>query len=231
MVARGGWLGLLVIASAAAALIALTGSGSDAAAADKDCSDFNTRKQAQQFFESHKPNRDPHRLDADGDGIACESNPCPCQKPGGGGGGGGEGGDGTEKKRKNVGRVKRIVDGDTIELRVAGRRRTVRLVGMDTPERGDCGFDEAKAALRKQLRRGEKVKLKKESRQGNKDRFGRWLRYMHDGSVDTGLRQVKRGFAEVLVVGKGFERRPRYQRAENQARRNDRGVWSLCGGF
>ncbi|HEU5253661.1 MAG TPA: excalibur calcium-binding domain-containing protein [Solirubrobacterales bacterium] len=41
---------------------------------DKDCSDFSTWKQAQRFYERHGgPRRDPHRLDADRDGIACEA--------------------------------------------------------------------------------------------------------------------------------------------------------------
>ena len=45
-----------------------------AGAADKDCSDFNTWRQAQKFFKNHGgPRNDPHRLDADRDGIACES--------------------------------------------------------------------------------------------------------------------------------------------------------------
>lgn len=47
-------------------------------ASDKDCSDFDTQKQAQRFFKRHNPKHDPHGLDADNDGIACESNPCPC---------------------------------------------------------------------------------------------------------------------------------------------------------
>ena len=42
---------------------------------DRDCSDFKTHKQAQRFFKKHHPKRDPHRLDADHDGIACESLP------------------------------------------------------------------------------------------------------------------------------------------------------------
>jgi hypothetical protein len=39
---------------------------------DRDCSDFRSHAQAQRFFEAHNPRRDPHRLDADHDGIACE---------------------------------------------------------------------------------------------------------------------------------------------------------------
>jgi hypothetical protein len=43
-------------------------------AADKDCSDFSTWRQAQNFYKRHGgPRYDPHRLDADHDGIACES--------------------------------------------------------------------------------------------------------------------------------------------------------------
>lgn len=57
------------------AVIALALTAAPAGAkADKDCSDFSTWKQAQRFYERHGgPNKDPHRLDADHDGIACES--------------------------------------------------------------------------------------------------------------------------------------------------------------
>ena len=41
---------------------------------DKDCTDFATHAEAQAFFESAGPG-DPHRLDRDGDGIACETLP------------------------------------------------------------------------------------------------------------------------------------------------------------
>ena len=43
-----------------------------AAFRDRDCSDFKTHAQAQRFFEKHNPRRDPHNLDGDNDGIACE---------------------------------------------------------------------------------------------------------------------------------------------------------------
>lgn len=43
---------------------------------DRDCPDFSTQKEAQAFFESNGgPARDPHRLDQDKDGIACETLP------------------------------------------------------------------------------------------------------------------------------------------------------------
>ena len=42
---------------------------------DRDCADFATQRQAQRFFRRHNPRRDPHRLDGDDDGIACEDLP------------------------------------------------------------------------------------------------------------------------------------------------------------
>jgi len=40
---------------------------------DRDCADFATQSEAQAFFRSEGAG-DPHRLDADGDGRACELN-------------------------------------------------------------------------------------------------------------------------------------------------------------
>lgn len=43
---------------------------------DKDCTDFSTHAQAQAFFMANGgPSSDPHNLDRDGDGIACETLP------------------------------------------------------------------------------------------------------------------------------------------------------------
>jgi endonuclease YncB( thermonuclease family) len=41
---------------------------------DRDCSDFSTQPEAQRFYERHNPG-DPHGLDGNSDGEACESLP------------------------------------------------------------------------------------------------------------------------------------------------------------
>lgn len=47
-----------------------------AAFRDRDCSDFSSQAQAQHFYKKHGgPRHDPHHLDADHDGIACEDLP------------------------------------------------------------------------------------------------------------------------------------------------------------
>lgn len=43
---------------------------------DRNCDDFATQDEAQRFFEQEGgPGKDPHGLDADSDGIACENLP------------------------------------------------------------------------------------------------------------------------------------------------------------
>jgi hypothetical protein len=40
---------------------------------DYDCKDFSTQKEAQDFYiKNGGPTKDPHRLDRDKDGMACE---------------------------------------------------------------------------------------------------------------------------------------------------------------
>lgn len=59
--------------AALAAVVAFAFAAAPVSAADKDCADFSSWKQAQKFYKKHGgPRYDPHRLDADHDGIACE---------------------------------------------------------------------------------------------------------------------------------------------------------------
>jgi micrococcal nuclease len=46
----------------------------DPSGPDRDCGDFSTWKQANDFFKAAGgPNSDPHRLDGDNDGVPCEA--------------------------------------------------------------------------------------------------------------------------------------------------------------
>jgi excalibur calcium-binding domain-containing protein len=66
-------LKLRVTTAALAATVALALTAAPATAADKDCADFNSWRAAQKFYKRQGgPQSDPHRLDADHDGIACE---------------------------------------------------------------------------------------------------------------------------------------------------------------
>jgi micrococcal nuclease len=76
-----------------------------------------------------------------------------------------------------------IVDGDTIDVLIDGREERVRFYGVDTPERGDECFSEARDRVAELA--GERVQLLPDARE--RDSFGRLLRYVftHDGlSID-----------------------------------------------
>jgi hypothetical protein len=87
------WLGIMLFAGAGIVACFIAAPGAAAAQhRDYDCADFATQAEAEEYL---LPG-DPYNLDADGDGIACEDNPCPCSyAPGAGGGGGGGGGAGS----------------------------------------------------------------------------------------------------------------------------------------
>jgi hypothetical protein len=86
--------------------------------------------------------------------------------------------------------VTRIVDGDTVDLS-SGQR--VRIIGIDAPESGRCGFDNASAELRR-LVMGKAVTASPGARD-NVDKYGRLLRYIDVGGTDAGLRLITGGFA------------------------------------
>ena len=43
--------------------------------------------------------------------------------------------------------VKKVVDGDTLDVRIGGRTERVRVIGVDTPEVGECYATEATRRL------------------------------------------------------------------------------------
>ena len=69
---------MLIIFSIATTLMACSSNTSkttfDTSGPDRDCKDFSTHAEAQAFFQDAGPG-DPHHLDRDNDGIACETLP------------------------------------------------------------------------------------------------------------------------------------------------------------
>jgi endonuclease YncB( thermonuclease family) len=222
-----------------AGLLAMLGAA-PAQASDRDCGDFPSQRAAQIFFLSNGgPGADPHALDAEGDGIACESNPCPCLYERSLGGdepsSPPSGGDDGAKQVKQAARVVRVIDGDTIEVRFAtGRTSDVRLIGIDTPEvygGTECGGPEASASLKRILPVNTRVTLLSDISQDLADRYGRLLRYVHkaDTGKDVNRQQVYQGFASVYVYDHNpFNRTASYRKASQLARSAQRGMWAAC---
>ncbi len=222
---------LVVVAS----LLIGLGAGPARAVVDRDCGDFATQAAAQTFFLANSPATDPHRLDADGDGIACDANPCPC----------------STRTTPLVGtvaatpvrttilqyaRITSVADGDTVNVRLGtGAYRRVRLLGIDTPEVYgpvvECGGPAASAAMKRMLPAGTYVKLVSDTSQARVDRYGRLLRYVtrHSDGRELNRAQVALGNATVYVYnGVPFKRTRDYRAAEASARAAHRGIWGAC---
>jgi len=141
-----------------AGLLTLLWSGPAQAVVDRDCGDFATQKAAQVFFLQNSPSTDPHRLDADGDGVACDANPCPCYLgstvPSGSGGTTGVVPLVSSAARRTVveyARVTHVVDGDTVAgRRGSGRAQRAGRLGIYTAQLYtgvECGGPAASEAM------------------------------------------------------------------------------------
>lgn len=118
-----------------------------------------------------------------------------------------------------------VVDGDTIDvLSPKGSQERVRVIGIDTPERGSCGFSEASEALSALLLDRDVV-----LRRGaidDRDHYGRLLRYVDVEGVDAGLLLIKGGLAIARYDSRdGYGRHPR----EDVYVAADLAVSVLCG--
>jgi len=87
--------------------------------------------------------------------------------------------------------VTNIVDGDTIVVCYDGITEQIQMIGVDTPERNQVGFNEATNFTRNQIEKvGNIVYL--QSSDGYRDRFGRLRRYVWLGMPRTPINSVDR---------------------------------------
>lgn len=95
-------------------------------------------------------------------------------------------------------RVVKIVDGDTIDVMRAGKKIRVRLLEVDTPERGKCWFKTATARTAALLPVGKVAYLVADK--GPKDRYGRWLFYVWSPKgVHVNRNLVRYGYGKAVL--------------------------------
>jgi micrococcal nuclease len=87
-----------------------------------------------------------------------------------------------------IGIVDRIVDGDTIIV----NESSVRLLGINSPEKGEIGYNEAKNFLEEEILEKE-VKIYFGS--DKTDRYGRKLCYVFLGTNNINLQSVREGYS------------------------------------
>ena len=122
-----------------------------------------------------------------------------------------------------------VVDGDTLYVAGSAGELEVRVIGVNTPESGECFFDEATDALADLVEGTDLVLVADRS---DVDQFGRALRYVEtvDG-VDVGAALVEGGFAIARRYPPDDARADAYAALQREARRAGRGLWAsdACG--
>jgi micrococcal nuclease len=121
-----------------------------------------------------------------------------------------------------------VVDGDTLLVAVDGREESVRLIGVNAPERGECLFEEATAALADAVADGFVGLTVDET---DRDEFGRLLRYVSVMGEDIGKGLVGEGLAVARRYPPDTARADDYAAAEKEAMAAGLGLWSdiPCG--
>lgn len=131
-------------------------------------------------------------------------------------------------------RVVKVIDGDTIDIRIAGRTERVRLIGIDTPETKkpgtpvQCFGPEATAELKSILAPGSEIRVTRDVEA--RDVYGRLLLYVEtfpDGRF-VNADMLSGGFARVLIIPPNTAHEQQFRRLADTARRSRVGLWNAC---
>ncbi|WP_460487715.1 thermonuclease family protein [Curvibacter fontanus] len=123
-----------------------------------------------------------------------------------------------------TGKVVGVTDGDTITVLVAPKtQRTIRLAGIDAPEKRQAFGQRSKESLSELVfKREVTVEATK------KDRYGRDIGKVLVDGLDANLEQVRRGLAwhyKAYQREQAAEDRATYAAAEDEARKLRLGLW------
>ena len=127
--------------------------------------------------------------------------------------------------------VSRVVDGDTVEVRLDGETEDVRYIGVDTPETVkpgapvDC-FGPQASAFNHRLVEGRRVRLV--LGEERRDVYDRLLAYVYLGDRFVNAELVRRGLARTLTIPPNDRYAPFLRRLELAAARAGRGLWAAC---
>lgn len=132
--------------------------------------------------------------------------------------------------------IMRVVDGDTVDVDIAGRKERVRLIGINTPETKkpntpiECYGPEASAFTKKTLPEGTPVRIVRDV--VGRDDYGRLLGYVYRSSdgLFVNLELAVEGYARPLTIPPNDTFATDFVRAALAAEASNVGLWSSCSG-
>ncbi len=124
--------------------------------------------------------------------------------------------------------VVRVVDGDTLDVRIDGRTERVRLIGVDTPEvygQAEAYGAEASAFTKRRLD-GREVRLELDVEE--RDKYGRLLAYVWVGDELFNATLLREGYAQLMTVPPNVKYVDQFVALQREAREAGRGLWGLA---
>lgn len=123
-----------------------------------------------------------------------------------------------------------VADGDTLKARWEDRSEWIRLLRIDTPEKNEEGFGEARSSLAEMVE-GRVVTIAFEKQDlPDRDEYGRLLAYLFAGGKNINVEMVRAGWSPFWTrYGEGRFARA-FRQAEGEARAAGRGLWGRKGG-
>ena len=115
--------------------------------------------------------------------------------------------------------VSEIVDGDTFKTKDG---KVVRLTGINAPEVWEYCYEEAKDKLKELIYRKE-IRLERDV--GNKDVYGRLLRYVYTDDLFVNSEMIRLGLAKVEEIKANKKYSKSISDLENKARKAGRCIW------
>ena len=115
--------------------------------------------------------------------------------------------------------VSEVIDGDTVKLQ---NGETVRLLGINAPEKGQPYYEESTNRL-KQLIEGKEVILEKDV--NDKDQYGRLLRYIFLNDENINVKLVREGLATAYIIPPNTKYEAELKEAENEAKNSEINIW------
>lgn len=128
--------------------------------------------------------------------------------------------------------VTQVVDGDTIKVNIDGKKETIRMIGLDTPETKDprkpvqC-FGREASNRATELLKNKKVRLERDETQADRDKYNRLLRYVYteDGTFFN-QHMIAEGYALEYTYGTPYKYQAQFRQSQSQVKSEQKGLWA-----
>ena len=128
--------------------------------------------------------------------------------------------------RSYSGTVSSVIDGDSIRVRINGRSREVRLIGVAAASGSACYASKAKQYTNSKLD-GRWVTLKTDPKHDQSD-GSRLFAYVYVKGSLFNIKPIRYGYAKERSYGPSYRLRSDFKAAESQARSHHLGLWGHC---